>query len=306
MMYQQLEHDSSAAAWAFSRSGRLGGGLRNLTCRTLGCLACLVLPAIATDIRWTAAGTVTSVGSGFAAGVGDPVSVKFSYDSGATPRGIRFLQFSSATFAEAEFCNAISLIMEVTIGTQVWSGRVSASPPSGTLALVTEAWEGGDISAEKFTVLASSTDAGVFEPFPYTGSTPERSIQVMLTDATSPYAFLTPLVLPGADTPVGEITAGSGYVAAGADRIDFTIHPASVTVVGIEPAFALKLTTTPTGIELRWPSVVGTNYRLEEGDTLADWEPYSTYPGTGAEIVVPMEPFTDHPRQRFYRVVKVE
>jgi hypothetical protein len=196
--------------------------------------------------------------------------------------------------------------MEVTIGSQVWRGRVPASPPGGTLALVTEAWDSTGLSPEKFTILAASEDAGVFEPFPYTGGTPERGIQVVLTDATQPYGLLTPFELPEADTPVSEITAGSGYVAAGADRIEFTILPASVQVVGIEPPFALKLTTTPTGIELRWPSVVGTTYRLEEGDTLADWEPYNTYPGTGGEIVVTMEPFADHPRQRFYRVVKAE
>ncbi|MCX6872518.1 MAG: hypothetical protein NTW21_01740 [Verrucomicrobia bacterium] len=60
-----------------------------------------------------------------------------------------------------------------------------------------------------------------------------------------------------------------------------------------------------TGIALCWPTLAGTSYRLEESDALAAWEPLGTsYPGTGGEIVVVLDPFNDHPQRRFYRVVK--
>lgn len=303
-MNQPLQHDFPVVANSLSHPIACGGGWRNLTCWSLGLLASLSLPALATNIQWSAAGTVSTVSGGFAVAVGDPVTVRFSYDSAPTLKTIS--EFMFPTGAVCEFCDAIALVMEVSIGTQVWSGRVPTSPPDGTLALTTEAWNSSGLSSEKFTILASSADAGSFAPFPYTGTIPDRSIQVVLTDATPPYGFLTPKVLPKTDTAVSEITAGSGFVAAGTDRINFSLSPASVTVIGVEPAFALKVTQTTTGFELRWPSVIGKSYRLEEGDTLADWQPYNTYPGTGAEIVVALEPFTAHPQRHFYRVVKVE
>ncbi|MCX6875598.1 MAG: hypothetical protein NTW21_17590 [Verrucomicrobia bacterium] len=269
--------------------------------------ASLALPAFASEIRWSVQGTVSSVGAGFAATVGDPVLVRFSYDSGATTANMLdglWDRFGSLIYARTEFYGAISLAMEVRIGTNIWSGRVSTSPINGTFALLTVAYEGSG-SPDTFTVLASSADSGTFDPFPYTGSATSRNIQVILKDDTVPTGFLTPALLPAANTLVSEITSGTGSVSAGTTRISFTLNPASVTVARIEPDFQLKLTRTLTGIELRWPSVTGSSYRLEESDALAAWEPLGTsYPGTGGEIVVVLDPFNDHPQRRFYRVVK--
>ena len=272
---------------------------------SIGALAALSVPAFAAEIRWSATGSVSNVTTGFAASVGDPVSVKFSYDSGATAAVRSQFAFGASSYALTEFCNAISLSMEITIGQRIWSGKVPTSPPSGTLALLTDAWSGNG-SPDKFTVLASSADAGVFAPFPYTGSNQDRSIQIILADATVPTGFLAPMVLPKADTQVSEITAASGFISAGEDRIDFTLLPASVKVASDEPAFALTLNRTVTGIELRWPTVNGMSYRLEEGDTLADWQTYATYVGTGEEIVIDLNPYIEHPLRRFYRVMKSE
>jgi uncharacterized repeat protein (TIGR02543 family) len=201
---------------------------------SIGALAALSMPIYAAEIRWSAEGTVNNATTGFAASVGDPVTVKFSYDSAATAVVRSQFSFGASSYALTEFCNAISLSVEVTIGQSVWSGKVPTSAPSGTLALLTDAWSGSG-SPDKFTVLASSSDAGVFAPFPYTGSSQDRSIQIVLTDATAPTGFLTPMVLPKADTLVSEITAASGFISAGEDRIDFTLLPASIGVVGDAP-----------------------------------------------------------------------
>jgi hypothetical protein len=271
----------------------------------------MIFSAEAQEIQWTATGTVTAVsGTGFAgtASVSNPVSVKFSYSlvSDYYPLngfvGIR---------DNGEFYGNVGLTTEVTIGANTWKGFLAYSPPPppspapiGVTALLVDAWR-SDLTPDIFTVTASSGDPAVFSPFPYTGSSTARSIQIILRDNTAPSDFMALGVLPNASTPVSAITAGSGSISAGGDQISFSITPASVTVAAVLPPIPLKISRTPTGIELRWPSESGVNYRLEECDALTGWQQIgSSYPGTGSEIVVPLTPFAAHPNRRFYHVVR--
>ncbi|MCW1883788.1 hypothetical protein OKA04_03550 [Luteolibacter flavescens] len=265
-------------------------------------LSPLILSAHAQQVEWTASGSVTSVsGSGFAAAVTAPVSVKFSYSLVSTYQPLTGI----INIADkGEFFGDIGLNMEVSIAGDTWKGTVPNSPAHGTYALLVDALM-PSAAPDIFTVTASSADTGVFSPFPYTGSSSARSIQVVLRDDTVPSHLLALGVLPDATTQVSAITSGSGSVSAGSDRISFSIDPASVTVSSIEPKIPLTITRTLSGIELRWPSETGTTYKLQEnaGLSLAGWTLVDDYPGTGEEIVVPLTPFALNPERRFYRVI---
>jgi hypothetical protein len=264
--------------------------------------AALSFPALAAEIRWAAQGTVTSGAAGFSAAAGDPVSVKFSYDTGVT-RNIRsYLPIGESLFSRTEFYGAVALKTEVTIGVSKWTGTLADSPIEGVFALYSEAWDGAG-TPDTFTVLVSSLDPAVFDLFPYTGAGTGREIKFVFQDTTAPTGFLAATFLPTDNNPASQITVASGSVTAGNDRIQFTIDPATVTIESDEPKFPLSIQRTLTGIELRWPTVEGTTYRLEESDTPDNWQPYGSYPGSGADIVVTLNPFGDHPRRRFYRVV---
>jgi hypothetical protein len=269
----------------------------------------LASPTNAEEIRWTASGTVTTVSAGFGAfaSVGNPVLVKFSYQTGASLDTSSFLTNGEWSYAKTEFYGNIGLTMEVTIGSSTWKGQIPTCAMGGTLALLTDAWDGPNPAdtADVFTALASSADSGTFSPFPYTGSNTARGIQVVLRDNTPPAEFIPIATLPDETSNVGSITAGSGFVSAGVERVNFTLNPASVAVTKDAPPIPLKISHTLTGIELRWPSETGVTYRLEEGDSLttAGWTAYDTYTGSGSEIVVSLNPFNNHPTRRFYRVV---
>jgi hypothetical protein len=262
------------------------------------------LTASAKEILWSANATVSAVsGTGFNVTDGDPVSVRFSYQSDVLVNVIDAFVFPpSTTYAKTEFYGNIGLTVEVTIGGNTWRGALASAPDKGTNALLTEAWDGGGPS-DSFTVLAASSAGGVFAPFPYTGSESSRSLRIVLQDTTSPPDFIPVATLPTETAAIQKITAASGTIAAGTDQVNFTIDLSTLTVSAEKPTLPLTITTTQTGIELSWPSTDGVTYRLDEGDALTDWQPLGTFPGTGSTIVVPLSPFADHPNRRFYRVV---
>jgi hypothetical protein len=189
--------------------------------------------------------------------------------------------------------------MEIVIGANTWSATLPNSP---TGALYVEA-NTGFLITDLLRVTAASADSATFGPFPHTGTGSTRSIEVTLRDTNNPSLFLVPRTYPDESASVASITDGSGSVKAGGDTINFTIDPASVRVSSAEPKIPLAIKRTLTGIELRWPTVAGKSYTLQEGDSVSGWDDYGTYPGSGADITIVLNPFIDHPKRRFYRVV---
>ena len=269
-------------------------------------LALFVLSSVLTssdgEIVWTASGTVNGVtGTGLSATSGDAVAVKFSYQSNLLANVTDFLWFGSSSYGRTEFYGDVGLRVEVRIGQNTWRASIASRPTKGTNALLTEAWDGNGPS-DAFTVLASESDGGVFDPFPYTGSTSDRKLKIVLLDGTTPAEFIQIATLPAGTAGIQHLNAGNGLVSAGTAQISFTINPASVAVRSESPRVPLTLAIADPGIELRWPSKVGVSYRLEDSGVLGDWQPLGTFQGTGSDIVVSLNPFTDHPQQRFYRV----
>jgi hypothetical protein len=255
------------------------------------------LPLLGGDIRWSATGTVDTVaGTGLSATAGDPVSIKFSYDRGATEHVVTWIPGS---YSKIHYYGPVNLTMEVEIGANSWSASLPHSP---TGALYVEA-NSGFLITDLFRVTAAAADSATFSPFPHTGADGARSIQVTLRDTHEQSLFLIPRSYPDESASVASITDGSGSVKAGGDAIHFTIDPASVRVTTDEPKFPLAIKRTLAGIELRWPTEAGKYYTVQQGDSISSWEEYGIYPGSGADIVIVLNPFDEHPERRFYRVI---
>lgn len=255
------------------------------------------------EIVWTATGSVTSAAASYGVTAGSPVRVRVSYQSEVQAKGLTGLFFPPSTFyAKTRFHGNVGLLTEVRIGTKVWQGFVASLAENGGDMLLTEAWDGGGMS-DTFTMLATSSVAGTrFDLFPYTGGQSARSIQIVLADKTSPAAFITAGEIPTESALPAQITEAGGFVAAGTETINFTLAPASVTVTSSPVRTSLTIQRTLGGVSLGWPSTAGTIYHLEESDGLGAWQPVGTHTGTGNDLVVPLNPFGDHPVRRFYRV----
>lgn len=260
----------------------------------------------AREIIWTASGSVTSAASSYGVTVGSDVSIRVSYQSAVLVNGLSALVFPwGATYMKTEFYGNIGLLTEVRVGSKVWQGWVATRPDKGSNVLLTESYDGGGAS-DVFTIVASSAKGGVFDLFPYSGGGTARLIQINLLDETSPAEFISGGLLPSETAVPSQITKGTGSVAAGTERINFTINPASVAVESAPARSSLTIHQTLGGITLGWPSEAGTTYRLEESDGLGGWQTVGTYAGTGNDLVVPLNPFTAHPVRRFYRVERTE
>ncbi len=271
--------------------------------------ACSLLPAllVAHPIKWTATGTVTEVtAAGYPeVAASDPVEVAFSYDSDAHVNGLSALPFGNGIFNyKAEFSDDLDLKMSVKIGGQTWEGMLPFSPRGGIHALHSLSWDGGG-SPDTLTLKLDLTDGATFPGFPYTGTNAPRNIELVLTDTLQPCAFLNQQSLPGGSTQVSQITAATGLVSAGTDRIRFALDLASIEVVEEEPKIPITLTKTITGIELKWFGEPGVFYQLFESDDMSEWEDMTIHEGLDSDIVVPLEPFELHPKRRFYKVIEL-
>lgn len=279
--------------------------------RTIASLTAVLLAAsgqaiYAGEIVWTASGTVTNAAASYGVTAGSPVAIRVSYQSEVLAKWLTALSFPpSTTYVKTKFYGNIGLLTEVRIGTKVWQGWVASQPETGGEVLLTESWDGSATATpDSFTILASSAYGGVFKLFPYTGAQTARSIQLALTDETGPAQFISGGVVPTETAVTSQITKATGFVAAGNERINFTITPASVAVVATPARTSLTLLKTLGGISLGWPSKVGTSYRLEESGDLDGWQPVGTFPGTGNDLIVPLNPFATYPVRRFYRVAE--
>ena len=273
---------------------------------TVGLIVASGQSSHAREIVWTASGTVTQDAASYDVTAGSPVAIRVSYQSEVMVKGISAILFPpSATYVKARFYGNIGLLTEVQIGTKIWQGWVPSQPELGGDVLLTEAWDGSATATpDSFTILASSANGGVFNLFPYAGTQPARSIQIVLADETAPALFISGGVVPTESAVTSQITKATGVVAAGSEKINFTINPASVAVVATPVRTSLTILKTLGGISLGWPSTVGTSYRLEESDTLGGWQPVGTFSGTGNDLIVPLNPLTAHPVRRFYRVAE--
>lgn len=271
------------------------------------CAIAFAVAAISTGsalpIKWTATAAVTSASAKYAGvAVGDPVAIEFSYDSGATFGPITGLTGPSSSYYLSEFYQAVGLKIKVTIGQQQWESQLPTAA-LGARALLIDSWDGAN-APDAFTVTTTASMGATFSSFPYQGTFAARSLQIVLTDSVVPCNLIVGPNLPGGQTPLSEITAATGKISAGVDIINFAINLASITVSEEQPSFPLAIERTETGVRLKWQSELGLLYRLEESDDLGQWTEIDTYPGTDAEIVVPLTPFAAHPARRYYRVVR--
>ena len=255
------------------------------------------------EVIWTATGSVTSAAASYGVTAGSPVTVRVSYQSEVQAKGLVGLFFPPSTiYAKTRFHGDVGLLTEVRIGNKVWQGFVASLAENSGDMLLTEAWDGGGTS-DTFTILATSAVAGTrFDLFPYPGGQTARSIQIVLADKTSPATFISAGEMPTESALPSQITEAGGFVAAGTEKINFTLVPASVTVTSSPVRTSLTIQRTLGGVSLGWPSTAGTTYHLEESDGLGGWQSMGDYTGTGNDLVVPLNPFTDHPVRRFYRV----
>ncbi len=258
-------------------------------------LPLLAIPASAIETRWTATGTVTNViGSGLTATVGTPVSLKFSYDSGASV----YRPTSSAAGTVTTYYGPVKLSMEAVIGENKWSSTLLDGPLADVIYV--EASAGG---VQDFMRVTTNLDNGsTFGSFPYTGTATDRSLAVELRDSHSPALFLSPGQFPNDSVKLSSLSTGKGEIKAGTALIRFSINLASLTVETGTP-FKVTVENTATGIRLRWPTETGVFYILNESENCKDWDLHSTYNGDGQERVVEItDPFTDHPLRCFYQV----
>ncbi|WP_367873218.1 hypothetical protein [Luteolibacter sp. Populi] len=263
-----------------------------------------VLSASALETRWAATGTVTSVtGAGLTATVGAPVSVEFSYDSGATLYRPSNFSFSTKSY----YWGPIQLSMEAVIGESNWKATlpVSSLPeaiPQSPLEAVYAVAQ-NDSRTDTLRVTTSIENGASFGSFPYTGAASDRSIVVELLDSPNPSLFLIPGQFPDDSVVPSSISSGTGEIKAGTGSIKFSIDPASVTVETGDP-FKVAIEKTATGIKLRWPTVEGQLYLLNDSDDCTGWQFIEAFTGTGAEQVHEItDALTAHPGRRFYQVV---
>jgi hypothetical protein len=267
-------------------------------------LACFVAitAARADEIRWTALGTVTSVeGAGMAGlgiGTGEPVSLEMSYDSGAEVRPLSYLPIGGLVTGKAQFIGDIKLAVEVHAGGHTWRGGLAKT---GTVLSVMES-DCYDLrgSPDRFNVALTTPSGAAFPEFPPDGPQGDHEIRVEIADTSAPAELFEIHRLPDSVTDTSHVTSASGLVRAGGEAIRFEFDPATVRVSG--PPVAAEIARTATGVSVSWATVEDKFYRLEESGDFYTWEFVLARAGTGGVVSVDLQPFDEHPIERYYRV----
>ena len=276
----------------------------------------IVSAVIAEEIPWSGTGVVTSVsGSGFS-GLGvradDPVGIRFSYDPWATPDVPTYIPILG--YRETVYGGSVALLVTVEIGGLTWTGSLGEAP-EGVYPL--KLIDYSKVAAEdRFSVLLSSVDGGIFSSFPAGGEVGTlRELSLKFVDAVAPPGFLvspeflSPTALPTEETNTCEITNAIGIIKAGSETIGFSIDPFSL-VIGPPPSTGapvpVVIVRAGTTMELRWETRAGKRYELQRSCHLRSWMMVSVHDGTGTSLAIPQPPSGEGLERQFYRVVELD
>ena len=269
------------------------------------------------EMPWLAGGSVTSVtGAGFGGlgvSAGDPVTVRFSYDTGAAPTVLAMLPILGYT--KAGYSGPVALRVTIEIGELTWSGSLDEAA-DGTYPLVLTDFAEVAATDEMSVVLATTQEGTSFTSFPGGGEAGVlREITLLVVDAEPPPGFLSsgfpgsPPALPTGETDTCQITGASGTVKSGSEVIGFKIDPISI-IIGPEPSAGTPVSVAIAQVagetELRWDSLAGKRYEVQRSCHLRSWSPVSTHEGTGGAASVLLPPFAAPAGHQFYRVVELD
>jgi hypothetical protein len=257
----------------------------------------------ASEVKWTARGTVTSVSgaafSGTGTTAGHAVEIVLVYDSNTFVDGRTFLPINGALAGRAWFTGAADLGIHVKIGDNTWSGEMPVVP-AGTNVMESVCWDFGG-SPDTFVVTLDSARGGSFPSFPHAGNESVRALKLDFRDETSPAELFDVHVLPDSVTKVCAMTKASGSVVAGSSTLSFTLDPSTVHIT--QPRVPVTLVKDGNSIHLSWQSEVGIAYRIEGSSDLRCWSEEAIQSGNGLVRQQTLTPFATHPK-RFYRIVE--
>ena len=257
----------------------------------------------ASEVRWTAQGTVSGLtgsaltGTGVVAG--DPVEISLTYDSNALVNVRSIFSVGEGFAGSASFYGTPNLGITVKIRNNVWTGQL---PTIGENDHVIES-SCRDITGSQdwFRATLDAARGGTFPSFPHTGSETVRALKVEFRDDTAPAELFDVLTLPTSITNLCAMTSATGSVQAGTSAINFAITPSSVRIS--QPMVPVSIASTGTGIQLSWQTESGQPYRIEGSSNLRCWSTEALETGTGNTLQKTFTPFATNAR-RFYRIVK--
>ncbi|MEK7952742.1 hypothetical protein [Luteolibacter soli] len=260
----------------------------------------------ASEVRWTARGTVSNLtgtvltGTGVVAG--DAVEISMGYDSNTQVVTKSIFPLGDGFAGTAWFYGTPNLEITVKIRNQVWTGQL---PTILDTANVMESscrdYTGG--SPDWFRVTLDAARGGTFPSFPQTGSETVRALKLEFRDDTAPATLFNVLTLPTSTTSVCAMTSGTGTVQAGTSAINFSITPSSVQIS--QPTVPTTISKTATGIRLSWKTVLGKSYRIEGCTNLRCWSSEGEEEGTGSTLTKDF-PLSETDTKYFYRVVELD
>lgn len=262
----------------------------------------VLVPAVASEIRWTASGTVSGTpGAGFSglAAAGDPVAIELVYETGAVVNARSFIPIGDTIIGRAWFHGPLKLAITVTIGDATWRGEMPEV--SGETNVMESSCRDFGGSPDWFKVTLDSARGGTYPAFPQNGAETARSLEIEFRDDAAPADLFFVHQLPDTLSCLPQMTSAKGAVRAGAGAIHFELDPATVRVA--QPQVPVTIANLPGGIELTWATEDGKNYRLESTSDLKCWVEEGRFSGDGNPVRDFFNPFPGDSR-RFYRVVE--
>jgi len=256
----------------------------------------------ASEIRWTAHGTVSSLsGAAFSSTdvtAGNDVEIVMAYDSATEVAGRSLLFYPGGAVAgRAWFYGSVNLSITVKIGENTWTGQVPTLTNSMNVMESVCYDFGGPY--DWFKVTLDSARGGTFPSYPHTGNESVRALTLEFRADSSPPNLFDVHVLPDSITNLCDMTSATGSIEAGSSLINFTINPSSVSIT--RPQVQASVSKISDGVQLSWETELGKSYRIEGSSNLRCWSDDGVFPGTGGTLQQNLTPFTLHTR-RFYRI----
>ena len=256
----------------------------------------------ASEIRWTARGTVSSLSGGAlsAMGVtaGNEVEITMTYDSATQVRSRSLLFYPEGVVAgRAWFHGSANLSVTVKIGENIWTGEMP-NVSSETNVMESVCYDLGG-SSDWFKVSLDAARGGTFPGFPHTGNESVRALSLEFRDDSWPSELFDVHTLPDSVTNLCEMTSAIGSIQAGNSAISFMIDPSSVHIT--RPRVPVSISQISNGIRLAWETELGKSYRIEGSANLRCWSDEGVHTGTGETRQQDLTPFALQPK-RFYRI----
>lgn len=236
-----------------------------------------VSPAHATEVVWTAQGTVDFSFGGVSAlaPVEESVQIEFSYDDSAERVPVSGL---TNVFDRVEYRTAVNLRVAVTIGDNTWEGSVVSGPAGGsrTLELIDFHIGCPDDCKDAFFVLLTSAEEAEFATFPgLSGDNKAMNLTFRAEgpDEGEPF-FLTSDQLRCVAAGVEAITKASGSVTDGEEAFSFSIDPKSIRTKRVEDR-SLSITSISyenEEVTITWPTKPGCSYAVQYLDEDGCWQ----------------------------------